>query len=444
MLAHVIIRAPVKYNMEAPIVVGMTDLMNTQFVDSNKNLTAIERDVGGGRTPSGMNPGNSRNSETVEEMYLRELSMMSRDLGLSLHDVGGVPPNQSNRKDEYGDNDDNGGNDDNDDDDDSSDHSTHRSGQSHKSTRSKHSDIDTTYNHKQSKQQRTSNYAPFGEPVEARASQSYKYQTPQMNGSGYQTPQMNGSCYQKQYNSGNQYMTTVRSVDNIPNTHTRTKNAITEEQEKRQHVDAIMNRMRKVTKTSFGLDHERGQDVRASMVEQIGQLIMTLDEEGVDTTSVSKITSDSSPDEIESVLTILKLKNDRNRYSSMAEEVMLGAAEIVETVLDGSRPIPFLGWKPDYTGYHNTVNVKLHRMRYETSRVVGSVIEKNNIGPTARIALELLPSLLMYPRHQQKQRQHENTARENTNKPHMANGRSAYAGMHGRNRTRDEEDMDNL
>jgi hypothetical protein len=63
-----------------------------------------------------------------------------------------------------------------------------------------------------------------------------------------------------------------------------------------------------------------------------------------------------------------------------------------------------VGWKPDYTGYHNTVNVKLHRMRFETSQVVGNVIEKYNIGPTTRIIMELLPSFFLYPRQQRKQR----------------------------------------
>lgn len=32
-------------------------------------------------------------------------------------------------------------------------------------------------------------------------------------------------------------------------------------------------------------------------------------------------------EEIDSVLNILRLKNDRNRYSSLAEEVILGFAE---------------------------------------------------------------------------------------------------------------------
>lgn len=179
---------------------------------------------------------------------------------------------------------------------------------------------------------------------------------------------------------------------------------LTEEQERRRHINSVMGDMRQETRTSFGVEHERVQDVKASKLEQIGQLRMTLEEEGVDCSGVGAPSMSSPIDEIDSVLAILKLKNDRNRYSSLAEEVILGLAEGIETVFDGTREMPVVGWKPDYTGYHNTVNVKLHRMRFETSQVVGNVIEKYNIGPTTRIIMELLPSFFLYPRQQHKQR----------------------------------------
>jgi hypothetical protein len=176
------------------------------------------------------------------------------------------------------------------------------------------------------------------------------------------------------------------------------------EEERRTHIAEVMGDMRGETVTCDGMQHERSRDVQASKLEQIGQLRMTLEEEGVDCAGVGDPTMASSPEEVDSVLSILKLKNDRNRYSSLAEEVILGVAEGIETVLDGSRELPLVGWKPDYTGYHNTVLVKLHRMRFETSQVVGSVIEKHNVGPSARIVMELLPSFFLYPRANRKQR----------------------------------------
>jgi hypothetical protein len=179
---------------------------------------------------------------------------------------------------------------------------------------------------------------------------------------------------------------------------------LTEEQDRRGHINAVIGDMRHETRTSFGVEFERTTDVKSSKLEQIGQLRMTLEEEGINCDAVGTPTMDSPVEEIDSVLSILKLKNDRNRYSSLAEEIILGVAEGVETVLDGTRAIPVMGWKPDYTGYHNTVNVKLHRMRFETSQVVGNVIEKFNVGPNARIFMELLPSFFLYPRQQRKQR----------------------------------------
>lgn len=204
---------------------------------------------------------------------------------------------------------------------------------------------------------------------------------------------------------------------------------LTEEQERRRHIDAVMGNMRTETRTSFGVEQERVQDAKASKLEQIGQLRMTLEEEGVDCKGVGEPTMESPVGEIDSVLAILKLKNDRNRYSSLAEEVILGVAEGIETVFDGTREVPVVGWKPDYTGYHNTVNVKLHRMRFETSQVVGNVIEKHNIGPSARIVMELLPSFFLYPRQQSKQRSSPGLHADFGGAGGQGDARSAYSAI---------------
>ena len=132
--------------------------------------------------------------------------------------------------------------------------------------------------------------------------------------------------------------------------------------------------------------------------------MLTLDEEGIDCSSVSRPSLSAPMSEIDSVLGVLRLKNDRNRYSTIAEEMILGGAEAVATVFDGTRTIPILGWTPDYTGYPTTVNTKLHRMRYETSQVVGGIISRHNFGASTRILLELLPSFLLYPKAQKRQR----------------------------------------
>lgn len=214
-------------------------------------------------------------------------------------------------------------------------------------------------------------------------------------------------------------------------------NADTEEQRRRRHINSVVADIRGETRTSFGVEAEREQDMKASKLEQIGQLRMTLEEEGIDCDSVSNPSSASPMAEIDSVLNILRLKNDRNRYSTLAEEVILGAAEGIETVFDGTREVPFFGWKPDYTGYHSTVNIKLHRMRFETSQLVGNVIQKFNIGSTSRIIMELLPSFFLYPRQQKKQRGAPGLSSD----PHIADGRMAMSAIRAadeRNNSLDE------
>ena len=210
----------------------------------------------------------------------------------------------------------------------------------------------------------------------------------------------------------------------------------TDDQKRRSHITSVVSDIRGETHTATGVEAERLQDLKASKLEQIGQLRMSLEEEGIECDSVGCPTSNSPITEIDSVLNILRLKNDRNRYSSLAEEVILGCAEGIETVFDGTREIPLLGWRPDYTGYHSTVNVKLHRMRFETSQVVGTIIQRFNIGPTSRILMELLPSFFLYPRQQQKQRGAPGLSSD----PHVADARGAISAI----RYSDERQLDNV
>ena len=208
----------------------------------------------------------------------------------------------------------------------------------------------------------------------------------------------------------------------------------------RDHISSVVADIRGETRTTEGVERERVQDSKASKIEQIGQLRMTLEEEGIDCSSVTMPTSETSLEKIDSVLNILRLKNDRNRYSSLAEEVILGLAEGVETVFDGTRTVPLVGWRPDYTGYHNTVNIKLHRMRFETSQVVGGIIEKYKVGATSRIIMELLPSFFLYPRQQKNQRAAPGLASD----PRVSDARSAFSVIRASDERRSLDEVRNL
>jgi hypothetical protein len=220
----------------------------------------------------------------------------------------------------------------------------------------------------------------------------------------------------------------VFPIPGAANSNRERRQDLTNEEERRDHINSVLNEMRRETHTSYGVEFERTQDLKASKLEQISQLRMALEDEGYDCKAVTSPTLESPMEEIDSVLNILRLKNDRNRYATIAEEIILGAAEGIETVLDGTREIPILGWKPDYTGYSHTVTVKLHRMRYETSQVVSKVIEKYNIGPTTRILMELLPSFFLYPRQQKRQRGSPGLAEE-MGGPKVLDAHQAYSNI---------------
>lgn len=171
----------------------------------------------------------------------------------------------------------------------------------------------------------------------------------------------------------------------------------TEEEEKREQITNVLSMLRQDTTSTFSMENERISDYKANKLEQIAQLRLILEEEGINCKQIPELTIDSSEEEIDSVYNILRLKNDRNRCSSLAEEIIIGGSEFLETIFDGTRKIPIINKYPDYTDVHNTIAVKLHRNRFETSQLVGSILEKYNIGNGSRLALELLPTFILYP-----------------------------------------------
>jgi hypothetical protein len=221
--------------------------------------------------------------------------------------------------------------------------------------------------------------------------------------------------------------------------HRASRRSRTEEEAERRHIEEVMGNLRDETRTTFGAQNEREQDIKANKLEQIAQLRETLSDDGITTDKVGNPSMNSPMEEIDMVLRTLRMKNDRNRCASLAEEVILGGAEMMEFVFDGSQEIPVVGWRPDYTGYSNTVNVKLHRMRYETASVVSSIIEQYSLSPLSRVLLELVPSLILYPRQQQQQRRRPGLSEDpSIMEPRVGDARSAYTSI----RARDEINSD--
>jgi hypothetical protein len=79
-------------------------------------------------------------------------------------------------------------------------------------------------------------------------------------------------------------------------------------------------------------------------------------------------------------------------------------------------------------------------MRFETSQVVGNIIEKYNVGPTARIVMELLPSFFLYPRQQNKQRGTPGLSSD----PHVSDARSAMGSIRASDERQSLDDVRRL
>ncbi len=167
--------------------------------------------------------------------------------------------------------------------------------------------------------------------------------------------------------------------------------ARTMEQERRQHIDTIVGN----GASGFSFENEKKEDIKCSMLADIDSLITSLKDENIDLTRIPQVDRNSSFGEVESVLKMLRHKNDHTRYCSFAKEFLIFGAYALEELFDGKRKW-FGHYQPDLTGWHNHVQVKVNRIQHDTSKIVSEVMQDYNIGPGARLLLELIPSMIMY------------------------------------------------
>lgn len=172
--------------------------------------------------------------------------------------------------------------------------------------------------------------------------------------------------------------------------------AMTIEDKKQRHINKVLGNMERVDDDSTFINQEEEDDEVARNLEQIDLLKTNLINEGIDLSRVQDVNHNSPRKEIKSVLRILQIKNDRLRYCDMFEEIILSMAYGMESIFDGKNE--YFGSKIDLVGWPESVKVKLHRMRYNTSSFVGDIMKGYNVGHGWRILLELLPSLLLYSR----------------------------------------------
>lgn len=164
-------------------------------------------------------------------------------------------------------------------------------------------------------------------------------------------------------------------------------------EEDSRRIISNMTREIKEDKT-FSLEDVRLNDDKAVLIEQVDTLRESLTEDGIDISNIPPVSANDSLDHIRTVYRSLVLKNDRKRYGTLADDIILLSAKGLEKTFNGDNE--YFGYKPDLTGWSQTVRAKLKRMRYDTSHFMSGVMQDYKFSSGTRLLLELLPSMFLY------------------------------------------------
>jgi len=194
--------------------------------------------------------------------------------------------------------------------------------------------------------------------------------------------------------TANNYTNYTNSIyDNINDVQLK---SMTIEEQNQTHVNKVLEDIEIDENLEFDIDKEKEEDDKNALLEQIDGLRESLLDDGINLSTVPIVTNSSSLSDISNVYKVLQLKNNRNRYCSFAEELILAGAYGLEYLFDGKNE--WLGRKPDLVGWSSTVRIKLRRCRFQTSTLVKDMMQSYNMGPGFQLFLELIPSLFLYSR----------------------------------------------
>jgi len=180
---------------------------------------------------------------------------------------------------------------------------------------------------------------------------------------------------------------------------------VTNEQKKQAIIDNVISEYPQVDDV-FDIEKTREDDEKDVLLEQIDSLIDILTDDGINISRIPKVDRDSSLEQIKSVLKWLTIKNDRMRYGTLADEIILAGCGALERIFDGKKQ--YFGTSPDLTGWSDSARIKLSRSRYVTSSMVGNVFSSTNIGPASRLFIEFLPSIMLYSQRRKEIRMFDN------------------------------------
>ena len=181
---------------------------------------------------------------------------------------------------------------------------------------------------------------------------------------------------------------TKNNTNEVVNT---TKN----EQCRHDIFSSVLNKIKPNADYTHDIYTEELKNKKSMILEQIQLLKLLLQEENEDISNIPDVSEIDTIERLEHIYKILKIKKDRNQFSTLGEEIIMFGVHLLEGFFDGERVV--LGrFQPDLTGWHNSVAVKLRKMRYETSTIISNVVQNYNISYGTRLLLELVPSLFLY------------------------------------------------
>jgi len=168
---------------------------------------------------------------------------------------------------------------------------------------------------------------------------------------------------------------------------------ITEEQTEQNYINNFMEKRWGDVEPVKNDMPMRLNEHKLGMLEEIDDLKEDLKSE-VNLDTLPNVNYNSSLEDIERVHIILRKKHERIRYSNTATDWVMLFSGMAEAFFDGEREV--LGMRPNMKGISKKLKVKLRRIRYDTSVVVGQILNDNNIGPIMRIGIELIPTILIH------------------------------------------------
>jgi hypothetical protein len=190
----------------------------------------------------------------------------------------------------------------------------------------------------------------------------------------------------------------TRQMPHVPPTYTDPHlNRMSHEQVKQRELQNALDSIN-ITPSesieSFNLDREKQKDKKEMLLGQIDLLRQSLDDEGRKTDDIPPVTMENTFEEVESVYTQLRYRNDHVRYCSVANEFAQTFAYGLEWAFDGEKD--YFGFRPDMTGWDATLNIKMRHLSYETSSMVSETMNSYNLGNFWRLMLELVPSAILH------------------------------------------------